>query len=97
MLEFFHPPNINQQSELMQGHPENISTTMPCHERTGKLHREREREREKETHKQQTMRNMSFLSEILLDMQSKQEIVGSIFLDAIQSSIISLDCIECEI
>ncbi|XP_055323148.1 LIM homeobox transcription factor 1-beta.1 [Sitodiplosis mosellana] len=35
MLEFFHPPNINQQSELMQGHPENISTTLSCHERTG--------------------------------------------------------------
>lgn len=37
MLEFFHPPNLNQQPELMQGHPENISTTLPCHERTGKL------------------------------------------------------------
>lgn len=37
MLEFFHPPNLNQQPELMQGHPDNISTTMSCHERTGKF------------------------------------------------------------
>lgn len=37
MLEFFHPPSLNQQSELMQGHPDNLSTTMPCHERTGKF------------------------------------------------------------
>lgn len=37
MLEFFHPPNITQQPELMQGLAENISTTMQCHERTGKF------------------------------------------------------------
>lgn len=37
MLEFFHPPSLNQQPELMQGHPESISATMPCHERAGKF------------------------------------------------------------
>lgn len=36
MLEFFNPPNLNQQTDLMQGHPENITPTMPCHDRTGK-------------------------------------------------------------
>lgn len=37
MLEFFHPPSLNQQPDLMQGHPESISATMPCHERAGKF------------------------------------------------------------
>lgn len=35
MLDFFNP-NLNQQTELVQGHTEGISAAMTCHDRAGK-------------------------------------------------------------